>query len=123
MLKNINFNRNFYVLNPSRINITPIFIGVCLVFSTCFLRGQNNKRLEEITENLKSGQIYDEINLSYLHLTEMPDLSAYSIKKLNLSYNDIVKFMQEFLPSQLENLNISHNRIEPILQYKECKIV
>lgn len=103
-------------------NITPIFIGVCLVFSTCFLRAQNNINLEEI-KNLKIGQVYEEINLSNLGLTEMPDLSAYSIKKLNLSYNDIVKFMQEFLPSQLENLNISHNRIEPILQYKECKIV
>lgn len=111
MLENINFNRNRLI--TLRTNITPIYIGVCFFLNTCILHAQNNIKLQEITQNLKSGKLYDEIDLSDLGLTEMPDLAAYSIKKLNLSHNNITKFKHEFLPNQLEILNISYNQIEP----------
>lgn len=94
-------------------SITLILLGVFFLFNVCTVKAQENTKLKEIIQNLKSGQLYDEIDLSHLDLTEIPDLSTYSIKKLNISYNKITKFNYELLPSQLEILNISNNEISP----------
>lgn len=91
--------------------IGTILLVFSFLFTTCMLHAQNAK-MEEIIHNLQVGKLYDEINLSNLNLTAMPDLSSYEIKKLDLSHNKIKDFNQKFLPDHLEKLDLSYNKIE-----------
>lgn len=76
------------------------------------MHAQNNHaKLEEIVHNLQSGKVYDEIDLSNLNLAEMPDLSRYNIRKLDISNNNIVTFSSSLLPKGVEKIKISNNKL------------
>lgn len=100
-------------------NHTLILLGVCFLFCANISLNAQDK-LENITKNLKSGNVYEELDLSNLNLEVIPDLSKYTIKKLDLSHNKITKFKPDHLPLSLEKLDISHNKIESRMAIK-CK--
>jgi hypothetical protein len=54
---------------------------------------------------------YDCVDLSGQDMDSMPDLSHLKIKELNLSHNQISYADSEFLPLQLEKLNLSYNNL------------
>ncbi|WP_165601850.1 leucine-rich repeat domain-containing protein [Chryseobacterium contaminans] len=104
-------------------NHTLILLGVCFLFCANISLNAQDK-LENITKNLKSGNVYEELDLSNLNLEVIPDLSKYTIKKLDLSHNNITKFKSDLLPLALEKLNISHNKIDSALtiqKIENCK--
>lgn len=53
--------------------------------------------------------IMDAYDLSNDSITNFPDLSAFTIKSLNLSSNLLDTIIPHFLPKGLEKLNLSHN--------------
>ena len=52
-------------------------------------------------------------------IVDFPDLSAYSIKTLDLSDNLLDTIIPCFLPKRLEKLNLSHNRYSGWLKIEE----
>ena len=61
-------------------------------------------------------------DLSNDSIVSFPDLSAYTIKTLNLSGNLLDTIIPHFLPKKLEVLNLSHNRYSGQLRIKEGTI-
>ena len=61
-------------------------------------------------------------HLSNDSIVSFPDLSAYTIKTLNLSGNLLDTIIPHFLPKKLEILNLSHNRYSGQLRIKEGTI-
>ena len=58
-------------------------------------------------------------DLSNDSIVDFPDLSAYSIKTLDLSGNLLDTIIPRFLPKKLEKLNLSHNRYSGWLKIEE----
>lgn len=58
-------------------------------------------------------------DLSNDSIVDFPDLSAYSIKTLDLSGNLLDTIIPRFLPKKLEKLNLSHNQYSGWLKIKK----
>lgn len=68
--------------------------------------------LEELYSYCPKYTVIETCDLSYLGLKEIPVLSLYNIKRLNLSHNEFRKVQYiDFLPTSLEELNISYCNI------------
>lgn len=61
------------------------------------------------------------VNLSNKKIKTFPDLSAYTITKLDLSNNYIEDFNEEFLPKGITDLDISKNKIKGVVKIKKSK--
>lgn len=59
---------------------------------------------------------YEVLDLSNKSLTEIPDLSNYTIRELNLSHNKITLYDESKLPKGLSKINISHNKLNGYLR-------
>lgn len=96
--------------------------GILLLFIVCFIScdKQNSEsekvytglnvpgKLEKLL-SLQQDTVLDYYDLSNDFLTEFPDLSAYSIRSLNLSYNLLDTLNLAFLPKNLDKLNLAYN--------------
>lgn len=96
--------------------------GIGLLFIVCFIscdkkNGDPEKvytglkvpgKLEKLL-SLQQDTVLDYYDLSHDFLTEFPDLSAYSIRSLNLSYNLLDTLNLAFLPKNLDKLNLAYN--------------
>ena len=71
---------------------------------------------------LPSDSVMNAYDLSNDSIVSFPDLSAYTIKTLNLSGNLLDTIIPHFLPKKLEILNLSHNRYSGQLRIKEGTI-
>lgn len=58
-------------------------------------------------------------DLSNDSIVEFPDLSAYTIRTLDLSGNFLDTIIPAFLPKKLEKLNLSHNQYKGWLKIEE----
>lgn len=72
---------------------------------------------------LPKDSIYEFYDLSNDSIKEFPDLSEYVIKKLDLSYNQIDSLIQDRLPKNIKNLNLSNNRFEGYLKIKRSDLM
>ena len=61
---------------------------------------------------VRPDSVMDYYDLSGDSLTEFPDLSRYVIRSLDLSHNQLDTFILRYLPTGLEKLNLSYNRLE-----------
>ena len=55
-------------------------------------------------------------DLSHDSLTQIPNISKYTILSLDLSYNQIDTILAKNLPQKLEKLNLSHNKFAGIVR-------
>jgi len=65
---------------------------------------------------------YDSVMVYYDNIENFPNLSAYTIKTLDLSGNLLDTIVPHLLPKKLEKLNLSHNRYSGQLKIKEGTI-
>lgn len=59
---------------------------------------------------LPNDSVMNAYNLSSDSIIDLPDLSGYTIKALDLSGNLLDTIITQYLPKGLEKLNLSHNR-------------
>jgi len=71
---------------------------------------------------LSPDSVMNHCDLSNDSIIEFPDLSAYTIKSLDLSYNLLDTIKPHFLPKGLERLNLSHNLYCGFVLIKENEI-
>lgn len=111
-------------------NAGCIFLIAFLLFSC---RGSNKKETVEqvpIRELIKLEKLlllpHDSVmamyDLSNDSIKVFPDLSSYSIKSLDLSANLLDTIIVDYLPKQLEQLNLSHNLFKGSLRLEENEI-
>jgi Leucine-rich repeat (LRR) protein len=56
-----------------------------------------------------------ELNISYRHLITFPDVSSFTkLKKIDCSNNNIIFILSMFLPTNLEYLDCSFNKLNHI---------
>ena len=75
----------------------------------------NEKKVENIDfilSKLDNNQMIEYLDLSNKNMVDMPNLSLYCIKKLDISNNEIDTIPLNKLPKKLEKLNASGNRIK-----------
>ena len=98
--------------------------GIGLLFIVCFIScDKKNSNPEKVYTGLKipsklekllslqQDTVLDYYDLSNDFLTEFPDLSAYTIRSLNLSHNYLDTVIIDYWPKGLERLNLSYNYI------------
>ena len=88
---------------------------LCLGLSSTTVSEQHPK-LKALYEKPWGSQI-DYVDLSNDGLTEVPHLSMYDIKNLNLSHNQIKEVAFRRLPHGVEHLNFSHNQLADTLYW------
>lgn len=71
---------------------------------------------------LSSDSVMNAYDLSNDSIENFPNLSAYTIKTLDLSGNLLDTIVPHLLPKKLEKLNLSHNRYSGQLKIKEGTI-
>lgn len=110
-------------------------IGCILLFPffllSCQLR--NNNELEEFVKEekltkleqlllLPHDSVMEHYDLSNDSILSFPDLSTFTIKSLDLSYNLLDTIKPSFLPEGLAKLNLSHNLYCGFILIKEKEI-
>lgn len=68
---------------------------------------------------LSHDSVMNHYDLSNDSLADFPDLSAYTIKSLDLSHNLLDTIIPRFLPHELEILNVSYNKYRGQLRIDE----
>lgn len=92
-----------------------IVFSFLLLFVSCnweFQKGNTDRewtKLEKLM-TLSVDSIMDSYDLSNDSLTQIPDLSKYTIKSLDLSSNLLDTLIVEFLPKGIKELNLSRNK-------------
>ena len=71
---------------------------------------------------LSPDSVLEYYDLSNDSISDFPDLSAYTIKSLDLSYNLLDTIHPDFLPQGLEKLNLSHNLYSGFLRMRKNTI-
>lgn len=71
---------------------------------------------------LSRDSVINHYDLSNDSIVELPDLSAYTIKSLDLSNNFLDTIVTSNLPKKMERLNLSYNRYEGCLAIRENTI-
>ena len=74
-------------------------------------------KLEELLL-LPTDTVMDYYDLSNDSISEFPDLSSYTIKSLNLSYNQLDTIIVDYMPKDIVSLNLSHNEFEGALKFR-----
>ena len=70
-------------------------------------------KLEELLL-LPTDTVMDYYDLSNDSISEFPDLSSYTIKSLDLSYNQLDTVIIDYMPRDIVSLNLSHNAFEGV---------
>lgn len=109
---------SFLNLNKSvsyEISIIRIFL-----FSCNSNNAQENKKsqsVEQILSKLNTRDTIQLLDLSYKNIKELPDLSRFKVKKLNISHNDLDTLIMNNLPTYLVDLDASYNKIKNALKF------
>ena len=99
------------------------YILIILLFASC-LKNKNSDdenvtdiRLSKLEQLMLIPQdsVLDYLDLSNDSILEIPDLSSFRIRSLNLSYNKIDTLIVTSLPKDIEELDVSHNCLKSIL--------
>ncbi|MBA0882574.1 hypothetical protein [Flavobacterium undicola] len=102
---------------------------LCLIFF-CFLfsynsniaQGNKNKKsVEEILSKLNPRDTIQLLDLSYKNIKELPNLSRFKVRKLNISHNNLDTLVLKNLPAYLVDLDASHNKIKNALKFS-CSV-
>ena len=101
-------------------------IGLIVFLSACKDSSWNStinslSKLEQLY-CVRPDSVMDCYDLSGDSLTAFPDLSRYVIRSLDLSHNQLDTFVPQYLPTGLEKLNLSYNRLEGRLEIGEKDI-
>jgi len=75
------------------------------------------KNVTEILSKLKIEDTTQFLNLSNLNLKNLPDLSKYSIERLDISYNELDTIPLSFLPKKLKKLICTNNNLKFFRSY------
>ncbi|WP_413999282.1 hypothetical protein ACMDB5_01550 [Flavobacterium sp. W1B] len=73
---------------------------------------KNTKSIEQILSKLDSRDTIQLLDLSYKNIKELPDLSRFKVRKLNISHNNLDTLVMKNLPIYLVDLDVSHNKIK-----------
>lgn len=90
-------------------------IFLCFMFSCTSNSAQGNKNtksVEQILSKLDSRDTIPLLDLSYKNIKELPDLSRFKVRKLNISHNNLDTLVLKNLPTYLVDLDASHNKIK-----------
>ena len=82
---------------------------VCLF--ACMSCSEQHPKLERLHQ-ISPDSVIAHYDLSGDSLKEFPDLSGYTIRSLDLSHNLLDTFVPRYLPTGLEKLDLSYNRLE-----------
>ena len=104
-----------------------IFLILLLSFS-CTGTGQRKQPEIEVVEEQKPGKleqlmllprdsVMEHYDLSNGSIADFPDLSDYSIKSLDLSYNLLDTVIVDYLPREIVTLNLSKNSFRNIFTF------
>ena len=77
-------------------------------------------KLEELLL-LPTDTVMDYYDLSNDSISEFPDLSNYTIKSLDLSYNQLDTLIVDYMPKDIVSLNLSHNEFEGLFRLSAYK--
>jgi hypothetical protein len=72
---------------------------------------KKEKNIDVIINNLSKNDTIEFLDLVDFQLDELPDLSEFFIKKLDVSYNNLDSIPVEYLPRKLESLKCTNNRL------------
>lgn len=102
-------------------------ILLSLLFFYCTQTSGNKQTEEEIVEVkltkleelllLPTDTVMDYYDLSNDSIIDFPNLSDYTIKSLDLSYNQLDTVIVDFLPKGIITLNLSHNSFCEIFRF------
>ncbi len=97
-----------------------IILFVLLLFSCAINKKQSEKHLSKLEQlkQLPKCTVLNHYDLSNDSISEFPNLSAYKIKSLDLSYNQIDSIIVDYLPKGLVKLNLSHNKLKSIFVFE-----
>ncbi|MDO3695790.1 hypothetical protein QVZ41_13150 [Wenyingzhuangia sp. chi5] len=73
---------------------------------------KNIKSVEEIISKLNPLDTINLLDLSYKNIIELPDLSKFKVRKLDISHNNLDTLILKNLPKYLVNLDVSHNKLK-----------
>src|SRR5690554_5088427 len=104
-----------------------LFLILLLSFS-CTGTGQKTQPGIEVVEEVKLSKleqlmllprdsVMDYYNLSNDSISDFPDLSDYTIKSLDLSYNLLDTAIVDYLPREIVILNLSNNSFRNIFTF------
>lgn len=93
---------------------------VFFLFSCNSNNAQENKKpqsVEQILSKLNTRDTIQLLDLSYKNIKELPDLSRFKVKKLNISHNDLDTLVMKNLPTYLVDLDASYNKIKDRINF------
>ena len=92
---------------------------VCLF--ACMSCAEQHPKLKHL-QQISPDSVIAHYDLSGDSLKEFPDLSGYTIRSLDLSHNLLDTFVPRYLPTGLEKLNLSYNRLEGKLEIHKLDV-
>ena len=104
--------------------ITNILLLSLLLFSCTTSTKQSEEeiveakltKLEELLL-LPTDTVMDYYDLSNDSISVFPDLSSYTIKSLNLSYNQLDTVIIDYMPRDIISLNLSNNELKGVFDF------
>ncbi len=87
------------------------FILIISCKASSFQIDKKTGYVEKLLSKLNTNDTIDLLDLSGRSLKEMPDLSKFKVRKLNISNNDIDSLIVNYLPNYLVQLDASNNKI------------
>lgn len=90
-------------------------VFLCFLFACKINSEQGNKNtdsVEQMLSKLNSNDTIQLLDLSYKNIKELPDLSRFKVKKLNISHNSLDTLVMKNLPIYLVDLDASNNKIK-----------
>ena len=111
-------------LTPTMKTINILLLSL-LLFSCTTSTKQSEEEIVEVKLTkleelllLPTDTVMDYYDLSNDSISEFPDLSSYTIKSLNLSYNQLDTLIVDYMPKGIISLNLSHNELEGAFKFR-----
>lgn len=82
---------------------------------------KNINSVEKILSLLDSRDTIHLLDLSHKKIKDLPDLSKYKVRRLNISHNNLDTLIMKNLPSYLVDLDVSHNKINGGMTFVNIK--
>jgi hypothetical protein len=97
------------------------FIIIISCKASSFQIDKNTESVEELLAKLNTNDTINLLDLSGKSLKEMPDLSKFKVRKLNISNNNLDSLIISYLPNYLVQLDASNNKIANPLNFVNVK--
>jgi hypothetical protein len=98
-----------------------VFIIIISCKASSFQIDKNTESVEELLAKLNTNDTINLLDLSGRSLKEMPDLSKFKVRKLNISNNNLDSLIISYLPNYLVQLDASNNKIANPLNFVNVK--